>query len=141
MSENGGEIEVILRWIQILDSHDLDEEGEFRFKSKITTAGKTHELAFPGGDGYWVISENPARNIVDKIDLTLYRGPAGSDLVVEITGEELDKLTPNDQIETYRREFTGDRSSWIGRHQPTDEGTGDPENLTDWRLCYDILEV
>lgn len=141
MSDNAGEIEIILRWIQILDSHDLDEEGEFRFLSKITTAGQTHEKRFPGGDGYWVISENPARNIVDKIDLTLYKGPAGDSLVVELYGEELDKFSKNDELETYRKEFTGDRSTWIGRHQPTDEGTGDPENLTDWRLCYDIVEV
>lgn len=138
MSDNGGEIEIILRWVQILDSHDVDEEGEFRFHSKITTAGESHEMDFPGGDGYWVISEHPARNKVEKIDLTLYKGPVGDDLVVEISGEEIDRFSANDKLEVYRKEFTGDSSTWIGRHQPTDEGTGDPENLTDWRLCYDI---
>jgi len=50
----------------------------------------------------------------------------------------LDQLTANDHLEDYRREYTGPVSSWVGRHQPTDEGVGDPENMSDWRICYDI---
>ena len=65
----------------------------------------------------------------------------GDNLVVELFGEELDDFTANDHLEDYRREFSGDSASWIGRHQPTDEGTGDPENMVDWRICYDIEMV
>ena len=140
MSENGGtRIRVILRWIQIKDNKEAmwDDEGEFRFRSKISTAGESHEIEFPE-QGYWSISDHPRRNKVDKIDKTLFEGDAGDALVVELFGVELDKLTAHDHLQDYRREFTGPASAWIGRHQPTDEGTEDPENMVDWRVCYDI---
>ena len=47
-------------------------------------------------------------------------------------------MSPDDHLQEYRREFTGDPGSWVGRHQPIDEGSDDPENLADWRVCYDI---
>ena len=143
MSENGVErIRVILRWIQIKDNKEAvwDDEGEFRFRSKITTDGESHEVEFPE-QGYWSISDHPRHNKVDKIDKTLYEGAVGDSLVVELFGVELDQLTANDHLEDYRREFFGAASSWIGQHQPTDEGTGDPENMVDGRVCYDIEQA
>ena len=143
MSENGGNrIRVILRWIQIKDNKEAmwDDEGEFRFRSKVTTSGESHEIEFPE-QGYWSISDHPRRNKVDKIDKTLYEGAVGDNLVVELFGVELDQMTANDHLEDYRREFTGSVADWIGRHQPTDEGTGDPENMVDWRVCYDIEQA
>jgi hypothetical protein len=143
MSENGGSrVRVILRWIQIKDNKEAmwDDEGEFRFRSKVTTSGESHEIEFPE-QGYWSISDHPRRNKVDKIDKVLFEGDAGDSLVVELFGVELDQLTANDHLEDYTREFTGPASSWLGRHQPTDEGTGDPENMVDWRVCYDIEEA
>ena len=143
MSENGVErIRVILRWIQVKDNKEAvwDDEGEFRFRSKITTDGESHEVEFPE-QGYWSISDHPRRNKVDKIDKTLYDGAVGDSLVVELFGVELDQLTANDHLEDYRREFFGSAAAWIGRHQPTDEGTGDPENMVDWRVCYDIEQA
>jgi hypothetical protein len=130
---------VVLRWIQIKDNKEAawDDEGEFRFRSKVTTAGATHEVRFPE-EGYWSISDHPRRNKVDKIDKILFEGEVGGSLIVELFGEELDTVTANDSLEDYRREFTGPASSWVGTHQPIDEGTGDPENLSDWRVCYDI---
>ena len=71
-------------------------------------------------------------------DLPLAFTHEGDSLVVELFGVELDKMTANDHLEDYRREFTGPVDSWVGRHQPTDEGTGDPENMSDWRVCYDV---
>ncbi len=135
----GNRIRVILRWIQIKDNLEpaWDDEGEFRFRSKVTTGGTSHELKFPE-KGFWSISDHPRRNKVDKIDKVLYEGEAGDSLVVELFGEELDQLTANDHLEDYRREFTGSPSSWVGRHEPTDEGPGDAENLSNWRVCYDI---
>jgi hypothetical protein len=140
MSDNGGNrIRVILRWIQIKDNKEAawDDEGEFRFSSKVTSGSQTHELTFPE-EGYWSISDHPRRNKVDKIDKVLFEGDAGDSLVVEMFGVELDQLSANDHLEEYRREYTGPVSSWVGRHQPTDEGVGDPENMSDWRICYDI---
>lgn len=143
MSDNGGgQIRVILRWIQIKDNKEAmwDDEGEFRFRSKVTTAGQSEEKEFPE-QGYWSISDHPRRNKVDKIDKVLYEGEPGDNLIVELFGVELDDLTANDHLEDYRREFSGESASWVGRHQPTDEGTNDPENLSDWRVCYDIEMV
>jgi hypothetical protein len=140
MSDNGGgQIRVTLRWIQIKDNKEAmwDDEGEFRFRSKVTTAGRSHELEFPE-QGYWSISDHPRRNKVDKIDKVLYEGAVGENLIIELFGMELDNLSTNDELEEYRREYTGDASSWLGRHQPTDEGSEDPENMSDWRVCYDI---
>jgi hypothetical protein len=140
MSENGGNrIRVTLRWIQIKDNKEAmwDDEGEFRFRSKITTAGKVEEIEFPE-QGYWAISDHPRRNKVDKIDKVLYEGDAGDTLLVELFGVELDQMSANDHLQDYRREYTGATSAWLGRHQPTDEGTSDPENMVDWRVCYDI---
>ena len=143
MSDNGGgQIRVTLRWIQIKDNKEAmwDDEGEFRFRSKVTTAGQTHEIEFPE-QGYWSISDHPRRNKVDKIDKVLYEGACGNDMVIELFGVELDDLSANDHLEEYRREYTGDVSTWVGRHQPTDEGSDDPENMADWRICYDIETI
>ena len=139
MSDNGGgQIRVTLRWIQIKDNKEAmwDDEGEFRFRSVVTTAGQSHEIEFPE-QGYWSISDHPRRNKVDKIDKVLYEGDFGDNLVVELFGVELDDFSANDHLEDYRREYSGDSDSWLGRHQPTDEGSDDPENMSDWRVCYD----
>ncbi len=131
-------IRVTLRWIQIKDSHDLDGEGEFRFHTKVSSGGQTQELGFPDPPAFYRISDNPRLNKVDKLDKVLYEGEAGETLLVELFGTEHDTITPNDLLEGYRREFSGPVSSWLGRYQPMDEGPDDPENLTDWRVCYDI---
>ncbi len=141
MSEIGGNrIRVILRWIQIKDNKEAawDDEGEFRFRSKVSSGGETTELEFPDPPAYWSISDHPRRNKVDKIDKVLYEGAAGDSLVVELFGIELDNLSKNDVLEDYRREYTGPVSSWVGVHQPADEGGDDPENMSDWRVCYEI---
>ena len=143
MSQNGGNrIRVTLRWIQIKDNKEAmwDDEGEFRFRSKVTAGDNVEELEFPE-QGYWAISDHPRRNKVDKIDKVLFEGAVGDNLIVELSGVELDDFSANDHLEDYRREFSGDPGSWVGRHQPTDEGSSDPENLTDWRVCYDIEVV
>ena len=140
MSEKGSKrVRVTLRWIQIKDNKEAmwDDEGEFRFKSRVITGGQTRELEFPE-QGYWSISDHPRRNKVDKIDKVLYEGDAGPSLVIELSGVELDQMSTNDTLTEYRREYTGDPRSWAGRHQPTDEGSDDPENMADWRVCYDI---
>ena len=124
-AESGDRIRVILRWIQIKDSHDLDGEGEFRFRTKVSTGGETQELSFPDPPAYYRVSDNPRLSKVEKLDKILYEGEAGETLVVEMSGLEHDLISPHDPLEDYRREFTGPVSSWVGRHEPIDEGPGD----------------
>ncbi|MDH5588817.1 MAG: hypothetical protein OEZ65_07355 [Gemmatimonadota bacterium] len=143
MAENGGDrVRVTLRWIQIKDNKESawDDEGEFRFRSKVTTAGQAHELKFPE-EGFWSISDHPRRNKVEKIDKVLFEGVVGDSMIVELFGEEMDGISANDHLEDYRLEFTGPVRSWVGRHEPTDQGVEDPENLSDWRVCYDVEMV
>jgi hypothetical protein len=140
MSDNGGNrIRVILRWIQVTDIHEApgDMEGEFRFRSKVTTGDQANEMQFPEPPNYWTFRDDVRFNKM-KVDKTLFEGEAGDSLVVELSGEELDRWSKNDLLEPYRKEFTGPLSSWIGRYQPADEGSDDPENLSDWRICYDV---
>jgi putative transposon-encoded protein len=143
MSEKAGSrVRVVLRWVQIKDNKEgaWDDEGEFRFTSNVTTAGSSHKVEIPA-KGYWSISDHPRRNKVDKIDKVLFEGAVGDNLVVELSGVELDDFSTNDELQPYRREYTGATASWVGRHQPTDEGSEDPENMSDWRICYDIEVV
>ena len=135
---NQDRIRVTLRWIQIKESHDLDGEGEFRFRTKISTGGESQEHRFPDPPHYYRISDNPRLSTIDMLDKVLYEGVAGETLLVEMSGTEHDALSPNDLLADYRREFTGPVSSWIGRHHPMDEAPDDPENLKDWRVCYEI---
>lgn len=140
MAKGGAQrIRVTLRWIQIKDNKEApwDDEGEFRFRARVTTGGRTQETVFPE-DGYWSISDHPRRSRVEKIDKVLYEGEAGDSLVIELSGFEMDQLSPNDALGHYRREYSGAPSSWAGLHQPTDEGSTDPESMADWRVGYDI---
>ena len=105
-------IRVTLRWIQIKDNKEAvwDDEGEFRFRSRVTTAGRTQETEFPE-QGYWSISDHPRRNKVDKIDKVLYEGEVGDSLVVELTGYEMDQMSARDALAAYRRQSTGTPAS------------------------------
>lgn len=89
-------------------------------------------------EGHWEITDHPRFNKVDKIDHVMFEGEAGESLTVELFGEEIDQLSANDELDAYKKEFTGDAESWVGRQAPGDEGSEDPENLSNWRICYDI---
>ena len=140
--EAGQRIQVVLRWIQILDKMEpfYKETGEFVFRSKVQSGGQGDEQRFPE-EGYYAISDKPGWNRLEKLNKVLFDGAAGDELVVELMGEELDQFSANDQLDHYRREFTGDAAQWIGHYEPVDEGSTDPENMTNWRVCYDILKV
>ncbi|MGD2071297.1 MAG: hypothetical protein PVI57_21690 [Gemmatimonadota bacterium] len=140
MEENGGQrVRVILRWIQIKDKLEpfFKEHGEFFFRTRVSTGGDVVEHRLPE-EGHWEISDHPRFNKVDKIDKVLFEGPAGESMVVEMFGEEIDQLSANDELDPYRKEFSGPHESWVGRQAPGDEGSEDPENLSNWRICYDI---
>jgi hypothetical protein len=140
MSANSGKrIRVVLLWIQILDKLEpfYKEHGEFFFTARVTTKGETFEARLPE-DGHWEISDHPRFNKVDKIDKVLFEGEPGDTLEVEFLGEEIDRFKENDHLDDYSRTFEGDASAWVARYAPGDEGSDDPENMTNWRIGYEI---
>lgn len=136
---SGKQIRVILRWIQIKDKLEpfFKDYGEFFFRTKVTSGNQIVEYRLPE-EGHWEITDHPRFNKVDKIDHVMFEGEAGESLTVELFGEEIDQLSANDELDAYKKEFTGDAESWVGRQAPGDEGSEDPENLSNWRICYDI---
>ena len=133
------EIRVTLRWLQVLDKLEpwFKDKGEFVFWTKVTSGDRTEEYRFPE-QGHYPISDHPRWNKLDKMNKLMFEGEAGDSLVVELRGVELDDLSADDELEHYQREFSGPAESWVGRHHPGDEGPEDPENLSNWRVCYDV---
>ena len=140
--EAGQRIQVVLRWIQILDKLEpfFKETGEFVFRSRVESGGAVHETKFPE-EGFYSISDKPGWNRLEKLNKVLFEGVPGDQLVVELKGEELDQFSANDELDHYRREFSGDPARWVGHYEPVDEGSADPENMKTWRICYDIKKV
>lgn len=132
-------IRVTLKSIQIMNNMELgrDKQGEFVFTTRIAgDDGEGTETRLPK-EGAWFISQKPGRNRV-TMDEVIFEGDVEGKLVVEISGQEQDKVTGHDTLGDYRREFSGDPSSWIGRHGPGDEGDEDPESMENWLLTYHI---
>ena len=146
MTEQGGTgIRVIIRWLEIKDTLEpwWKDTGEFQFRSRVSTdGGEVQETRFPE-EGHYSISDKPRFHRLRNLNKVLFEGEVNDRLVVELFGTEFDKLTANDHLEDYRREFVGDPKSWVGLVQPGDDetdapGSDDPENLSNWRVCYDI---
>jgi hypothetical protein len=142
---NGQRIRVILRMVQIHDNLEpaWDEEGEFRFTAKVSSpnrGGILKETILPppeSGLKFYKVSDNPAWNRL-KLDKVLFEGEVDDRLEVEILGEELDFLSPNDQLDLYHRVFEGDPASWVGLYHPGDEGSSDPERMSNWWVYLEI---
>ena len=137
--QTGQRVRVILRWLQVKDTLDpfFKNKGQFRFWSKVTSGGAVQELTFPE-KGVYSISDHPRFSKIDKLDKVLWEGEVGETMTVEVFGEEVDKWSKNDPLDTYSRTFDGPVESWLGRHQPGDEGAADPENMKLWRLGFDV---
>lgn len=136
-------IRVVLRWIQVLESHEpfFKKAGEFRFVATVDAgAGRVVRKTLPES-GHLTISGSFAQNKV-TFETVLFEDEVSDGLTIEITGEEIDLLTRNEQLPAYRRTFSGDPEAWIGLYGPGDETPGeDPENLGSWRVCYVIERV
>ena len=139
----GVPIKVTLKKIQVLDTLDPGhrEHGQFVFSSKVSSqnqGGIVHESRFPE-EGSWKISDHPRKNRV-KIDVEIFNGNVEDHLVVELVGEELDKVTASDFLDHYSREFSGSPQSWVGLYGPGPEveGVGPPESMGNWRVWYEI---
>jgi hypothetical protein len=116
MSEQQGQkVRVTLRWIQILDKLEpaWKEKGEFQFKATVTSSN------FGG--------------VVQETQM-----PVVDNLTIQMVGIELDFISADDELERYARTFEGDPASWVGHFEPADEGSTDPEAMSNWRICYDI---
>lgn len=139
-------IRVTLRYVEILDSKDLDGEGEFvfEFTGTVPERGEEQTLRIPDS-GHLAISDHPSMRKV-TLNKVIFEGEVedGETLILEGKGTELDQISAHDELTGYRREFIGDVAGWIGEYTPWDEGsadTTDPEQLGDWRVAYRIEEV
>jgi hypothetical protein len=133
-------IRVTLRWIEILASLEpfFDDTGEFRFVAIVTAHGRPPRVTMIPEMGHIPIASAIGRNRIE-LGTILFDDLATHALTVDIGGEEVDLLTPNERLPAYRRTFRGDPETWLGRYAPGDETPGrDPESLGAWRLCYDI---
>jgi hypothetical protein len=139
--QQGERIRVILRSVQINDNLEpfFDDEGEFRFTARVTSrnrGGISRETRLPK-EGHFPISDHPSWNRL-HLNEVLFDGEVDDHLEVEIEGEELDFLKPNDKLPTYRRVFEGSPSAWVGLYRPGDEGTDDPERMKEWWVFLEI---
>lgn len=134
-------IRVTLKWIKILDKLEpfFKETGEFRFRSKISSeneGGFVAETRFPE-EGHYSLSDKPGWNFV-TLNKVLFEGDIEDHLVVELMGEEIDLMSANDQLDKYERVHEGPVDDWLGLYEPADEGSADPEAMTNWRISYII---
>ncbi|MGH7477539.1 MAG: hypothetical protein ACRELD_14830 [Longimicrobiales bacterium] len=138
MAETGQRIRVYLHWLQVLDNLDpaYEERGEFAFSAKVRADGTLHEWRFPK-EGHYSVSDHPAWNKLTIGDV-IFEGVVQNELTIDLTGEEFDFLSASDHLEPYSRTFTGSPATWVGRYCPGDEGPPDPEDLSNWRVCYEI---
>ena len=137
-------IRVTLRWIKILDTLEpfFKETGEFRFRSRVSSEsgeGFSHETRFPE-EGHYSLSDKPGYNYV-TLNKTLFEGDVDDHLVVELYGEEIDVMSANDELDHYKREHRGSVDDWAQLYEPADEGSADPEAMTNWRISYLIEKI
>ncbi len=134
-------IRVTLKCIKILDKLEpfFKETGEFRFRSRVSSensGGLSEETRFPE-EGHYSLSDKPGWNFV-TLNKVLFEGDVEDHLVVDLLGEEIDLLSANDELDRYRREFKGPVDDWAGLYEPADEGSSDPEAMSNWRISYII---
>lgn len=136
-------VRVTVSYVEILDRKDLDEHGEFVFEFRASVPGRQLDQATRVPEsGHLSISDHPSMNKV-SLNTKVFEGEVdeGDTLVLEVRGRELDMMSKDDELTTYRRELTGPVSSWAGSYTPWDEGAADapdPEQLGDWRLAYTV---
>lgn len=136
-------IRVTVSYVEILDRKDFDEHGEFVFEFTATVPGRgVEQKTRVPESGHLAISDHPSMNKI-SLNVRIFEGEVneGESLVLEVRATELDKISPDDELTTYRRELTGPVSEWAGAYSPWDEGSAqatDPEQLGDWRLSYDV---
>jgi hypothetical protein len=143
--DKGQRIRVILRMIQILDNLEpaWEDEGEFRFHVKVSSRNKggwTEEFTLPRKKKFYRISDNPAWNR-RRLDEVLFEGEVEDHFELEIRGEEIDLLSANDELDTYHRVWEGPPQDWIGHYRPGDEGSDDPERMSNWWAYIEIEEA
>lgn len=138
-------IRVTVSYVEILDRKDFDEHGEFVFDFTVRVPGRgVEQKTRVPEEGHLAISDHPSMSKI-SLNTPIFQGEVadGETLVLEVKGTELDRISSDDELTTYRRELTGPVSEWAGTYSPWDEGStqaSDPEQLGDWRLAY-VVEV
>ncbi len=139
-------IRVTLRYVEILDSKDIDGEGEFvfEFTGSVPDRSEVQTIRIPE-TGHMSISDHPAMRKV-TMNKVIFDGEVedGETLVLHGEGRELDRLSKDDFLNPYRRELSGPISDWLGEYSPWDEGSEhetDPEQLGDWRIAFSVEAV
>lgn len=147
-AQNGERIRVRLQWIQILDTKEprlFKKTGDFRFRAKVSSGDAEQVTQLPER-GTWKITDNTAWN-KRELDKVLFEGEVGDELVIELFGEEVDRLSKDDPLELYRRKLTGPVDQWLGWYGPGEDipedasapkAAEDPEMMKSWRVCYII---
>lgn len=138
-------IRVTLKYVEILDRKDLDQEGEFIFEFKASVPGGAEQATRIPDEGHLSISDHPAMRKV-TLNKVIFEGDVedGDTLVLEGAARELDRISADDHLAPYRRELEGPVSDWLGTYSPWDEGSAhssDPEQLGDWRLSFVVEQV
>lgn len=134
-------VRITLDFIQITDRLDLDMDGEFRFEFSVSSLrrGLLRESRLPES-GTLSISRHPAMNWIGHLDHLLWEGTVetGEVIILDARGEDVDRLSRNDPVQSYRREFSGSPDIWAGRYGDGTQAMPDPEDLEQWRLGYTI---
>lgn len=143
--QTGQRIRVILWMVKILDNLEpaWEDEGEFRFTARVASrnrGGLEEVTRLPRKKDYYRISDHPAWNEL-RLDEVLFEGEIDDHLEVEIRGEDVDFASADDPLETYHRVWEGDPSEWFGLYHPGDEGSDDPERLSNWWVYLKIEEA
>ena len=138
----GKPVKVILDKIRIMNDRDpcIKGKGELTFTSVVVpdndASGK--QVTRLPGKGVYHVSDKPGENEI-RLEVTLFDGIVKNrSLSMSISGKEIDFLDPDDELNRYRRVFSGDPDTWYGQYYPSDEYL-DREDVGDWALWYRII--
>jgi len=137
----GKSVKVILDKIRILNDHDpcLKGKGELVFTSFVSVDDSKPQVVRLPGEGVYKVSDKAGKNTID-LGVTIFEGAATKSLEIKITGRELDKYDPDDDLNRYSRVFGGDLKKWYGKYYPGDE-YHDKEDVGDWQVWYRIVRM
>ncbi len=139
-NQKGKRIKIILEKIHILDDREpfYKGKGEFRFYSKVFSpdnGGLSQTNKFPN-DGHFKLGDKAGENEV-QINQVIFDDFVESLLSIQIGGQELDTLDPDDQLCTYKRIFKGKTEEWIGNYANHD-GDMNIESPGGWKVWYRV---
>jgi M6 family metalloprotease-like protein len=142
LAGSGKRVRVILDKIQILNDHDpcIKGKGELTFTAVVVPDNdpSRKQVTRLPSEGVFKVSDKPGENSL-LIGITLFDGLVKDRAIaISISGKEIDLFDPDDELNRYHREFSGDPETWYGQYFPTDEYL-DKEDVGDWALWFRIV--